>query len=270
MPSVFHKTIFYIAYRLSRAFHLKEYKLIWFMASNDLKREYRRTLLGPAWILLNLIIFSLAVGLVYSELFSQNFFDYIGYMASGLAGWIWISTILLGSASIYNSNMNFMINSFVPKELFVWTFCLRQVFVFLHQLPFFLVLVATQVINNDISWFSLFFNIIILIIYSLSFSLVLSVIGARFADFQKLLQNLLIVVMVTTPIFWKPDFIGGVRSWMYEINPFYYLVELIRSPLLGNPTSFQYGAILLLSSLMSFWLAKKFSLRYSKYITIWL
>jgi ABC-2 type transport system permease protein/lipopolysaccharide transport system permease protein len=36
-----------------------------------------------------------------------------------------------------------------------------------------------------------------------------------------------------TPIIWKPDMLPG-RALILHLNPFYYLVEVIRAPLLGH------------------------------------
>ncbi len=49
-----------------------------------------------------------------------------------------------------------------------------------------------------------------------------------------------------TPVIWKMEMLPG-RALLLDLNPFYYLVEIVRSPLMGNPPSLQVilGAVLI-------------------------
>src|SRR5690606_14615328 len=68
---------------------------IWIgLAWLDIVNSYRRTMLGPAWITLNLIIFTIAMTLVYGALFSVPTKEYSGYLLCGMMVWLWISALL--------------------------------------------------------------------------------------------------------------------------------------------------------------------------------
>jgi len=41
-----------------------------------------------------------------------------------------------------------------------------------------------------------------------------------------------------TPIFWQPETLSA-QSLLLDLNPFYYLMEVVRAPLLGEPLSAQ-------------------------------
>src|SRR4051812_8087400 len=110
---------------------------IWlYLAYVSIVNEYRRTLLGPIWILLNLIIFSLSISAVYSGLFSLAYFDYMAYMTTSMIGWMWASAILVNSGMVYISNCGILLDHPTDKAYLIWSHTMTQFIVFLHQLPF--------------------------------------------------------------------------------------------------------------------------------------
>jgi len=61
----------------------------------------------------------------------------------------------------------------------------------------------------------------------------LSVVGARYPDIAQTSQTILRLFFFITPIIWMPTSSGrgaAIGAFMYA-NPFYYLVEIIRGPL---------------------------------------
>ena len=53
-------------------------------------QSYRRTLLGPFWITLHLVIFVVAMTIVYGALFSVPTLEYLAFLSCGLIAWIWV------------------------------------------------------------------------------------------------------------------------------------------------------------------------------------
>jgi ABC-type polysaccharide/polyol phosphate export permease len=91
----------------------------------------------------------------------------------------------------------------------------------------------------------------------------LSVIINRYRDIQKILTSFVVVIMVTTPIFWQPGMITGVRKLVYLLNPFYYIVEAVRQPMLGQ-FDLKIFLILLTLSMSSLIVGTYFHVKYSK------
>ncbi len=216
---------------------------IWFyLAYASIVNEYRRTLLGPIWILLNLVIFTLSIGIVYSGLFSIEYFEYIAYMTTSMIGWMWASSILTSSGMVYITNSGILMDHPTDKAYLLWSHSMTQFIVFLHQLPF--VFLFYLFGNIPLNWNILFIipSLFIIFVINIGTAGILSIAVARYRDLQKILANLVVVIMVTTPIFWKPEMVAGVRKLVYLLNPFYYIVDIIRSPLLGKfPGFFNYG-----------------------------
>src|SRR5690606_28874023 len=99
----------------------------------------------------------------------------------------------------------------------------------------------------------------------------LSILGARLPDLGEVLNTVLMVGFLFTPIIWEgerypPDSIGGI---MVRINPAFHLLEIVREPLFGRMPqgySILYTALL---TLCGWLLAISLCRRYSRYVPIW-
>ena len=129
-----------------------KFKIWTYLAYSLIVNEYKRTLLGPIWILINLTIFIVAVGAVYSSIFSEDYFDYLSYMASGMITWIWIGSILTNSGMLYINNSGLLRAYPVNKSYLIWSQVFYNFIVFLHQIPIVIIFYITK--NIEISYFS--------------------------------------------------------------------------------------------------------------------
>jgi ABC-type polysaccharide/polyol phosphate export permease len=50
---------------------------------------------------------------------------------------------------------------------------------------------------------------------------------------QPVVVNLIQVMFFLTPIIWKAEQLSEARQKLIHLNPFFYLLELLREPLLG-------------------------------------
>ncbi len=244
---------------------------IWFHLSYiNTINEYRRTLLGPLWILLSLVIFTLAVGAVYSGLFSVAYFDYITFMAGGMIAWNWAAAILLSSGMVYLTSAGIIMDQPVDKAYLIWSHAMSNFIVFLHQIPLFLLfyLVGKAPLNSNFLY--IIPSLLIIFLMNIGVAAIFGVLVSRYRDLNKILGSLVIIIMIVTPIFWKPEMVTGVRALVYYMNPFYYIVEIIRDPLMGeNPGAFNYlvSSLIAIASLAIGAVVHK---RYSKYVVFWL
>lgn len=225
--------------------------------------EYKRTILGPIWILINLVIFVFAVGYVYSGIFDIKYFEYLAYMTSGMVGWLWAGSILTNSGLIYQTHLGLISSSPVNKSHLIWSQAFYNFIVFLHQIPLIICFYLAGKIELSFNLLFLIPTLILVFILNIGVGAALSVIINRYRDIQKILTSFVIVIMVTTPIFWQPGMITGVRKYVYLLNPFYYIVEAIRKPMIGDFDIKIFG-ILFILSISSFVVGTYFHVRYSK------
>src|SRR5690242_16089709 len=72
----------------------------------EVKRRYRRTVIGPFWSAFSLAIFVLALGSVGAGLWNQQAGEYLPFLAAGMVVWMMISAILTEGCSLFVSGQN--------------------------------------------------------------------------------------------------------------------------------------------------------------------
>ena len=106
-----------------------------------------------------------------------------------------------------------------------------------------IVFVLIAIYGIDLGLHSLLFLpglALVLVILSGS-SFLLSVLGARFPDVRFAVDALMRLMFFMTPIFWAPGD-DPLRGLIATYNPFTYLIEVMRAPLLGEvPSLLSYG-----------------------------
>ena len=214
-------------------------RLGWF----EVKRRYRRTIIGPFWGTLNLSVFILALGTVGGGLLNRNFSDYLPFLATGMILWVYISSVISESCSLFISSHNLFRQMQFSYSLLAYALVWRNFVVFLHNLGAYFVIFALTV-PHLINWNTLlvFPGIVILILNSVWVALLLGMICLRFRDLQQLIATFIQIGIFVTPVFWPPSSLGGIRRLIFvEMNPLYSIMEVVRAPLLGQvPTQLVY------------------------------
>jgi homopolymeric O-antigen transport system permease protein len=212
---------------------LRQFGLAAFLAWDDIRQRYVRTMLGPLWIVLTTGIWFGAMGFVMANLFGQSLGQYMPFMASGLLMWLLISTSIAESSQVLIVSAPLITTFPIPIFTHYLRLILRNTIIFLHNL---LILVIVLVIFppevNATTWLvvpGLLLDMVIL----LGLSVVLSLVNLRYRDTHLAVASAMQVLPFVTPIFWDKPMLQGHR-WIADINPFYHMIEIVRAPALGH------------------------------------
>jgi ABC-type polysaccharide/polyol phosphate export permease len=217
-----------------KALYKARYVLLAF-GEQDFKNKYRHSFLGIGWALLNPLMLVIVIGVVFSTIMGQPIEKFIPFLFAGLLPWIFLTEVALGGANSFISAEGYIKQ--VPQPLEIYT--VRPLFVGIIQLVFalsaFLILYIIYTPQN-MSW-SMFYVIPAIFIFSLvavGLSTFFATITVFFRDFSHILGILFQALFYITPIIFPSDTLRGTQfQWLFEYNPFYYLLEIIRTPLLG-------------------------------------
>jgi ABC-type polysaccharide/polyol phosphate export permease len=213
----------------------------------EVKRRYRRTVIGPFWNSLTLIIYTLVVGIVGAGLWQMEIHYYLPYLSSGMMTWMLISTMVLESCSLFVTGHTLFRNIRFEYSVLAYALVWRNFVVFLHNLVIFLVM-ALVLEPKLISFVNLLAipGVALLLVNGTWIALLIGMLCLRYRDVQPLVQSVLQIAMMITPIFWLPDSLGGTsRLFFVQLNPIYRMVDVVRSPLMGQiPTLASYAAVL--------------------------
>ncbi len=236
----------------------------------EIVQSYRRTFLGPIWISLNMVVFVVAMTLVYSALFGVPTTEYAAYVASGISAWFWILGILTDAGNTFQNYSHFIRSQPIDKAQLIWGSAYKQIVILAHHLVVYLALSLVGIVRINANTAFALPAVAVLFLMSIPATAILSILYARFRDLQKLISSVTIVLMMITPIFWQPSLISGWRSAIIHLNPFYYWVEFLRRPLLGQPLDATVVVVVLALTAMLWVVGAIFFARYRRYVVFWI
>ncbi len=201
---------------------------------HDLRQRYRRSTFGPFWLTLSMGIFTGAIGALYAGIFGQPLHDYMPFLAVGLIVWAYISTNIIEGCQIFIVSAGFIFQGRAPLTVHVVRMVWRNLIVLAHNMVIYLLLIL--IFGIWPGWAILFFvpGLILITIAGLCSGLLLGLLCARFRDLPLIVANVMQIIFLLTPIMWKASQLTGNRYFVARLNPFNYLVEVMRRPLLGE------------------------------------
>ncbi len=199
----------------------------------EVKQKYQRSVLGPWWVSISMLIFIVVLGTVFSRIFSMDYAAYMPYFSAGYLLWLYISSCLSESTELFWQNSGFIKQINLPFSLYVFKFMTKNILIFLHNfLAFLLVLVYFRV---PVDW-TVFLAIPGFFLLSVNIywmSLLTAIISTRFRDMVPIVNSCIQILFFVTPISWDRQLLGA-QSKIIKFNPMVYLIDIVRSPLLGK------------------------------------
>lgn len=212
---------------------LKTYEIWLYIAWNDLKSRYRRTVLGPFWLVLTTFVTIMGMGLVWSFIFHLELTDYFPKLTAAMIAWIFISTTINEAGMTFTNQTSIIQNLPVSIYLHPLRMVSRNVISFLHNLSIY-ILVALFFKVKPTLYTLLFFPFFALVVFCLfSLTFIIGILGTRYRDFPPIITSSMTVIVFLTPVMWDMKMLGSHYLLAY-INPLTHIIFLIKMPLLGQ------------------------------------
>ncbi len=212
---------------------LRQWRVWTYLAINDLKVRYARSHFGFAWIFISFGVWAAGIGLMYARLFEFDARDFVPFLAIGFAIWGFITGTLVDCGSTLLIAAGYVKQFNRPKQIYVWRGFATQVVTFAFSLVVCIVVLA---IVGRLSLAALACSVpgLLLLGAACAVHAFLSAYLTPFIrDLPYALGSALNVVFFVTPIIFTPALLAkrGLDG-IYLFNPFYYLIEVVRAPLL--------------------------------------
>jgi len=201
---------------------------------NEVKRRYRRTMLGPMWVTVSTIIFAIVLSFVWASLWKMQVAEFLPFLLSGLLPWVLIAGTIGESCAAFIANEPLMRSRQFPYSTLVYVVLTRNAIIFGHNLIGYIPVAI--LCGVAIGWQTLFFfpGAMLVMLNCGWICVVVAIFCLRFRDFQPLVASLLQIAMFVTPIFWSADQLKGKRAVVVDINPLHHMIEVLRQPMLGK------------------------------------
>jgi lipopolysaccharide transport system permease protein len=208
--------------------------LIHILGWQDMRHRYRRSLLGPFWLTASLGATITAMCLIFGPMLNMPLAEYAPYVAAGMMLWGLIASMLTESCQTFISEATMIRQTSAPLFTYVARVAWRNTLFFAHNLVIFpLVLWLTGAHTNIHAFLAL--PGFLLVMANLSWmGLILGILAARYRDLPKTIESVIPVMMFLTPIWWMPRDASEMIKKVLDWNPFYWLVDLVRLPMMGG------------------------------------
>lgn len=238
----------------------------WFYAGYlEYLRKFRRSKLGPIWSGMNILIFIFSIGLVWSYLWKISLIEYLPHFSAGVIFWSLVTLTFENSSVIYLESKE----TIKSIKINLFDFYFQKTFlIFLNFIQSFLILLLVLFYFIDISPLGLLLTLFNLIIVFLNIFLIIiwsSILFLYFDDLKNIATQLIRILFLVTPIIWKEELIGEYSVYL-KFNIFYSFIEILRAPLLNNPFTHHYVAILVFTLINFFISVLVFNKNYKKVI----
>lgn len=247
------------------------YALVGMLGWQDVRQRYRRSALGPFWLTISMAIMIGTMGIVFGQIFKAPLTEFFPFLAVGIILWSFISTIVSEGCVGFIVAEGIIKQLPLPLSVHILRMMWRNVLILGHNIVILpLVFLAVGKPFTLVAFISIL-GFILLVVNLTWIALILGVICARYRDLPQIVGSIMQVVFYLTPIMWMPNLLSD-RAGLYllPLNPVFHLLEIVRSPLLGQFPTMNNWVVSLALALIGWVMALTIYGRYKRRIAYWL
>jgi ABC-type polysaccharide/polyol phosphate export permease len=196
---------------------------------NSIKTRYRRSALGVVWTLLNPLLNTLVLTIVFSKLFRFDIDNFPVYLLVGLLVWNFFAQTTTQAMNTLIWGSNLLKRIYIPRTIFAVSVAGNGIINFLLALiSLAIIMIFTR---HPITPAILLLPVAILILtmFTLGFALFMSTLAVFFVDIVDMFGVVLSVLFYLTPIFYPISVVPQEIVRVVEYNPITILLSLFRS-----------------------------------------
>ncbi|MEW6585929.1 MAG: ABC transporter permease [Nitrospirota bacterium] len=205
------------------------------MVIKDIKAKYAVSLLGPFWAVANPLYQIILYTFLFSVILKVRFEEapgtssFVVYLLAGLIPWLFFSEGTSRGVATFIENAHIIKKVKFPVEICVASVVVSSsITFFIYLVMYSVMLVYLGLFNISTFPFFIFpFLIQVLLMSGLSFGL--GSIAVFFRDIIQIIGMVLNLVFFLTPIVYPSNVIPESVRWLFDINPFFFIVEIYRS-----------------------------------------
>lgn len=214
---------------------LRLWPLWWSLPIEGVKAGYRRTYLGMWWMTLTTVAFVIGLSLLFGVLMGQDLKTFIPYVAIGYIGFTWMIGLISGGVTAVTGNASSIHTTPGPLSVYCYQVITRPTLQFVHDAIVIVLVIIVFQVRVGWSLVVLPLALILILVNGVATALWLGPICAKFRDVGQLVEVFTRVLFFFTPVFWVTTDVNRAQLvFLAGWNPLTYLLQLFRSPLLGE------------------------------------
>jgi len=222
---------------------LYEYKeLLWTLAWRDIKVKYAQTFLGFTWAIIEPLITSILLSLVFNKVAkapTQNI-EPILFAMSGMLVWNYFSNVAnQGNTSLIMAQ-NMIKKIYFPRIIIPVSKAIASLPDLLITIAFTFILLLIYQPSVSIKILLFLIPILLTVICATSVGIWLGALNIRFRDFKHIAPFILRIGLFLTPIAYSTVGIEAKYKWLFFLNPMSGIIELLRWSIFDLPIESNY------------------------------
>ncbi|MEM1432602.1 MAG: hypothetical protein AAGG11_00955 [Pseudomonadota bacterium] len=177
------------------------------------------------------MLWAFGLGIAFRP-FHQGHVEYVPYLVAGLSVWNFLSGAITSGASVFTANAGIILNTpTLPMQHVVrlWTNLNLR---FVLQLIVFVPVALYYDMLADVRWSGAVLGLVVMSLIAMPMILLAGIANTYLRDVEPMIAVVMRFFFFITPVFWIP--VGDrLQTLLVQFNPFFYLLELLRRPLLG-------------------------------------
>jgi lipopolysaccharide transport system permease protein len=214
----------------------KMWRLIWALSFSDIKMRYRGSVLGPFWMTLSTGVQIAGMGFVYSYLFKIETRTYLPYLAISIIFWGYLCSVINDGCVCFTQSDFLIRGTRIPFSVYAARSVIKNTIVLAHNSI--IIALVFFIMKFHVSLFALY-SIPVFLLWMINgffVSLLCGALCARFRDITQIIASVIQIAFFITPIMWLANElkVGSSAKFILVFNPFYYLLEILRSPIFNG------------------------------------
>ncbi len=220
--------------KLCKSFWNRRY-LLRELVIKGIRLKYRRSYLGVVWSLLEPILTTIVLTIVFGTLFGRKDRTFPVYILCGRLLYSFFSHSTKAASKSIRANAGMIRKVYVPKYLYPLSAVLYNYIIFLISLVVLLPLGIYCGIQPGIRMFLLVIPLVLILCMTYGAGLILATINVFFRDIEYIWDVALMVIMYTCAIFYDPErLMKSGYDWILKYNPLYGVIANFRHIIFGD------------------------------------
>lgn len=198
--------------------------------------KYRRSKLGVAWSVLTPLGLAVIVGSVYSILFGTSPRTLIPLIFASINPWVFMSGTADGATMAFPAAEGYIKQSTVAPQIFPLRAAMTNFVTLLYSvISFFGIYLFLEPDRFSPVMLLCIPGLAIMFLFTLGMANLTSVVNLYIRDYAPFQSLLFQGLFYATPIIFDAQVLADKGyAIVYQVNPFYYMLEVVRRPMIGS------------------------------------
>jgi len=215
--------------------------LVIMFVRRDFVANYKQTILGPLWFLLQPLLTTLIYILIFGRIagLSTDGLPMMVFYLSGITVWNYFAETLTKTATVFKDNAQMFGKVYFPRITMPFSIVISNIVRFLIQFGLFIIIWGYYLFTEDSihpNYLVLLTPVLILImgLLALGVGMIISALTTKYKDLIFLMTFGVQLLMFATPVIYPLSSIGEKYKLLILANPMTPIVETFRYAFLGS------------------------------------